>query len=160
MRTALITALLLLLSARSARADHFHSYGGEVAVADVGALGLVVVGGSMRGVNKPIGNGVALLGAGLYLLGGPVLHVKHRRLAEAFTSGLARLVIPAYAASRPYHGDGDGAFIVTALRVGAGAGIAMLVDWIALSWERVPDKVTPAIDVGPDGAIVSLAGRF
>jgi hypothetical protein len=172
MRTAAIVLALattLLATSRDARADepaptHLASYADDVLVTDIGGTLLVVVGGLALFDAPKLAVPTLLVGGALYLVGGPVVHARHQHLGRAFISLATRAALPILSAEylgRPCescaHDPLGGMGLVGA--VGAAAGIAMLIDWAALSWERRPD-VLPTVTPAPGGATLALAGRF
>lgn len=107
------------------------------------------------------------LGVGTVVLGSPVVHLVHERPGAAAASLTLRLVVPiaALAVSTKCSQEACLPDPTPAL---AALALGILVDDLALSWERVPTKaepatglrVAPTLAVSPKGGLVGLGGVF
>jgi hypothetical protein len=118
-----------------------------------------------------------IVGFGVYALGGPIVHASKGEPVRAVGSLGLRVGLPllfgGVVASRQHRctptedlcGYGNG--VAIALAAGAGALTAMIIDWAALAYRKVPAKpkavgfqYTPSVAVGHDSAVFSLSGTF
>lgn len=111
---------------------------------------------------EEMGSGLLMM-VGLfgYTLGGPILHEEHERLGHMMASGALRVVLPVVAGSVAHARWGERPTTVGA--VFAGAGAAMVVDWLVFAR---PDRQEPSRSVSlfgapvSDGGVVGLAGSW
>jgi hypothetical protein len=179
---ALVAALsLAATSAARAQDPPAGPYTGSVFLADAAAVGALGLAGIVA-TNKPHGTystyvfftdlSVALVAAGSagYLFGGPAVHWWHERQSRAAGSFGLRLGIPIAAAvlgagigASAYHeSPGCGCQVIGAISgavVGAGAGalIAMVLDW---AWLARRDEAQPRATAVFAGTFVAARARF
>jgi hypothetical protein len=142
-------------------ATESHWYGWQTLLTDGGAIALPVIASTFR--NEPATTVALCAGAGVFVLGAPIVHLAHGRPgAFALSLGL-RLALPGLALvvfSRPCRGE-CGEQVLTLLLVPA----PIPVDATALAWEkrRAAPKVSWAVTPLslPGGKIgLGVAGRF
>jgi len=139
-------------------------YGSVIAVTDLAAIVTASVAGGAQS-----GQG-AIVGAGIYLLGGPLVHLAHGRPSRAVGSFALRLFLPAggglvgglvaSAAQSGCHGEMCGLGILAGLVLGGGLGAlsAMIVDAAYLGHDVVPPPQRLSLIFNGRGAV--LLGRF
>jgi len=149
--------------AKTEAGSHF---GGEVALADLASIGLVVAGGVLGGKTHSavVGSGLAVPGAIGYLAGSAAIHLGHDDAPGAWRAGIVRIAAPAVGAAAIYlltTGDANqedecnGCIRALKVSLGAGAGMlaAMIFDWAtAVEPARNPSPsavtIVPVITVG------------
>ena len=147
-----------------ARADAKEWYGAPMVVADVASVALIVGGLVAEDHRSKAAPGLLLVGAGAYLIGGPIVHVvQHRtrtgvaslalRGAAPLGGGLAGAIVGAAIGSRMNCGDNDncaigGLAIGFAVGVAAGGITAMVVDDVSLA-RREASHGAPWLAVTP-----------
>jgi hypothetical protein len=146
-----------------------------------GSWGLAVDGVALTFASLGLFDGNAplcLVGAGIYLIGTPLIHVRHHQPGRAAGSFLLRAGLPALAALVGYdagvaswtddhtsdsHNDrmslGIGGFLLGAL---AGGAVAAVIDDLLLAREPTGKEPTVRVAFLPTarGAILALGGRF
>lgn len=153
------------------------SYWYQTIGADMLAFGLLV--GAAK-ANSSKGESVAKLSIGVYLLGGPIIHVAHDRPGRALGSVALRAGLPlvggligaAFEPKRhcdefdPYEEcDGDGIGGPALLGLMTGVVAAMIVDSTVLSDGRPPKAKpqpswTPTAGATRNGFALGVSGRF
>jgi hypothetical protein len=133
-------------------------YGGEVLLCDLASVLLL-----FGGVTAPIG-------AGGYLLGGPIVHARHGNPERAVASAALRLALPVVGGSvglAVYDSKEPIGAVLFAFAGGMiGALGAMAIDSAALSWEERPVPaqrplvVVPQVSLGEHGVSLGVLGRF
>jgi hypothetical protein len=133
-------------------------YGWQTLVPDVTGIALMGTGLSYGGDRS-----LFLAGAGIYLLGAPVIHFVHARPGEGSADLILRAGLPVAGFLVGAVGGLDGAL----LGFLGGAVAASLIDTIWLARKPVPEpvRITPSVAFfqGRDGqqhAALALAGRF
>jgi hypothetical protein len=164
----LVVTSFLLLSSGRARADEpppkGQWYGAPVLLVDAASLAVAL---GSTGSGSP---GLGYVGAGGYLLGGPVIHIAHRNGDKAVLSLMIRVAAPlafGYAAYEGFGGsNGEGCCPAIGAVLGGvvGAGLASVVDATTLAWET-PRRATavpvgPTISVGPTHVALGIGGTL
>jgi len=141
-------------------------YGWQVLPIDVAAIALIASGAS-KGFDDR-GLHAALLGFGMFELGGPIVHIAHDNWAAAGGSLMLRLTLPVLGAAIASDAACRPSDAFCGARAGAwlGAGAAIAIDAAALGREQVrPDaaasfQVAPVVTAEAHGATLGAAGTF
>jgi hypothetical protein len=158
-----------------------HWYGGQILIVDGASLG----GGLAAGLADPGTGSVLFLGG--YVLGGPIVHLAHRRPLAALGSLVLRVGAPTLGALTGYSlvrvsggsnndnlGNVAGAGVLGGVGLIFGYATAIALDSAVLAHEDVPlhpdhpdlpDSApgftwTPSVAPVRDGAVAGIVGRF
>lgn len=147
-------------------------YGWQTLLLDGAAIALTVGGAGLDG-NDAAQTPALGLALGTYLAGGPVVHLLHGHPGKAALSLGLRVGVPVTAGAiaaaatqcKPeLDGEacGMGTVIATIGSAALGAVVASIIDGTAIARDPVPNapSVSPVVQVGKNGGVVGLAGRF
>jgi len=162
---AMVLALAVLGAARPAAAEG-ERYNVEVALVDLGALGLLGLAWELEhDAEVPL----AIAGAGLYLFGAPAVHRHHDNDVRAGSSLTGRVVLPLVGAlvGSLYNSDREelGAISGAAYGFAGGMVVASLADILVPAREPAEnqDAATTGAWIAPvkgGGVIAGLGGSF